>query len=74
MATVEGDDRLKKKEKRKKKKGIGNDINDEMQLEFWPILLQSFHYYIYIIYIMRSITSIMFSQYFYNKLYVVSCY
>ena len=74
MATVEGDDRLKKKEKRKKKKGIGNDINDEMQLEFWPILLQSFHYYIYIIYIMRSITSIMFSQYFYNKSYMVSCY
>ena len=46
MATVEGDDRLKKKEKRKKK-GIGNDINDEMQLEFWQILLQSYHYYIY---------------------------
>ena len=44
MATVEGDDRLKKKEKRKKK-GIGNDINDEMQLEFWQILLQNFHYY-----------------------------
>ena len=51
MATVEGDDRLKKKEKRKKKKGIGNDINDEMQLEFWPILLQSFHYYIWYIYV-----------------------
>ena len=35
----------RRKKKKEKKKGIGNDINDEMQLEFWQILLQSFHYY-----------------------------
>ena len=37
----------RRKKNKEKKKGIGNDINDEMQLEFWQILLQNFLYYIY---------------------------